>query len=764
MANLRFLLHAALAAAACLWLNLAAAQTETTLGDVLTALHDSGIDVIYSTDLVTPTWPLKAPLESQQALDRAREALAPYGLILQSVSPNRFLVRRAPTPEPPPAPLAPLAEISVYASQYTLGSADVAEPKSISNTEIDQMPGDEANALRATRLLPGVASNGSTLTYIRGSSMQDVLVQFDGVPLSDPFHMKDFQNLLSAFDTSAIGRMDVYSSGYPVRYGTRSAAVIDITPPTTTPGTDFTLGASRQTDEISALGRATDWPLDWIVTLRTNTPREDDRPGNGQTFGVPQLTESIGRVRLHADPDTTFSVGWLLLDDRTALTTVPVEETSTAHYRNEYAWLALDRHWSDTVRSHTTLVVSDAGRSRAGQLQLSDLIDGHVSDNRSVASTALRTDWTYTPEPRWAIDYGAEYSDTSARLRYSRSEYFQEYIASGFDRPVDNSLNADLTPRETAYATWISVRHRWTALEVEIGARLDAEAYEDYAVSRQLSPRVNLRYDITTQWHVYGSWGHFSQAQTPGEWRVEEPQVTPDQSELAVQSALGLAYEVTHATRFSLDAYYKRWTHVMPYYDNTLETATLVPDLWPDRLLITPAASVNEGVEISAHHAFSTTLDGWATYARSRTVDDFPAPDRSIPRSWDQPDAVTTGLNWNGSQAALETVLGWHTGWPRTPFTFEPPTETTPAQFELAPRNSSRWGNFFTLDQRVSWAPSRMQSNFSLWAETLNTTNRRNLCCDRPLAANTALDTTLTQDDIYVHRSFDVGFLLRFHD
>ena len=68
-------------------------------------------------------------------------------------------------------------------------------------------------------------------------------------------------------------------------------------------------------------------------------------------------------------------------------------------------------------------------------------------------------------------------------------------------------------------------------------------------------------------------------------------QVTPDQSELAVQSALGLAYEVTHATRFSLDAYYKRWTHVMPsYYDNTLETATLVPDLWPDRLLDHPGS------------------------------------------------------------------------------------------------------------------------------------------------------------------------------
>ena len=131
------------------------------------------------------------------------------------------------------------------------------------------------------------------------------------------------------------------------------------------------------------------------------------------------------------------------------------------------------------------------------------------------------------------------------------------------------------------------------------------------------------------------------------------------------------------------------------------------------------------------YHAFSTTLDGWATYARSRTVDDFPAPDRSIPRSWDQPDAVS-------HRPQLERLPGsprdgvrlWHTGWPRTPFTFEPPTETTPAQFELAPRNSSRWGNFFTLDQRVSWAPSRMQSNFSLWAETLNTTNRRNLCCD----------------------------------
>ena len=58
-----------------------------------------------------------------------------------------------------------------------------------------------------------------------------MLVRYDGITLVDPFHLKNYQSLISAIDPAGIERIEVFSGGFPVRYGTRSGGVIDITPP-----------------------------------------------------------------------------------------------------------------------------------------------------------------------------------------------------------------------------------------------------------------------------------------------------------------------------------------------------------------------------------------------------------------------------------------------------------------------------------------------------------------------------------------------------
>jgi hypothetical protein len=758
-----------------IWMSATEAQSTPSVVDVLGALRGSGVDVIYSTELVTPSMRLVAPLRSQSTLDRAREALAPYGLILRSIGPDRYVVTRAPpragvapVPLQPPAATAPaqaaseLAEISVYASQYTLGASDTGEPKSFSSVDIDRIPGDQDNALRATRLLPGVANNGSSRAYIRGSPLDDVLVEFDGVPLFDPFHMKDFQSLLSAFDTAAIDRMDVYSGGFPVQYGTRSGAVIDITPRSLSSGYECTVGASKLAYEASSVGSADVWPVDWLATVRNSAPEVAERPGNGRTLGAPQFTESVGRVRWHQGVDTAWTLGWLLLDNRTSLATVPTAETSVARYRDEYVWAAFDANVVEGLHSHTMLALTDAGRTRDGFLRLGGIVSGHVGDDRSFSGAQLRNEWTYRLDPQLTVDYGLEAGESSARLRYGRVEHFNQLIVAAFGRPADNSLHAIVAPEEMTYATWASVRRRWAPLEVELGVRFDAQKYEDFAARQQWSPRINVRYDIATRWHVFGSWGHFTQAQRPEEWRVEEAQAAPDLPELAIHSTLGVAYQSSHQTRFGMEVYRKRWTNVSPYYDNTLQKVTLVPDLIPDRLRLAPGDSQSVGVELSAHRAFSAFLEGWANYTWSRVVDDFSGT--TVLRSWDQPHALASGLTWSNGPAAVETVVGWHRGWPRTPVTFVPGTRFTPPDILLGTRNSARWGNFFTLDLRSSWTKAFARSDFSLWAEATNSTNRRNPCCDRILASASDLDPAVAQPDSWFPRSFDVGFTWRFHE
>ena len=50
----------------------------------------------------------------------------------------------------------------------------------------------------------------------------DVLVRYDGITLLDPFHLKNYQSLISAIDPAGVERIEVFSGGFPVRYGTRS--------------------------------------------------------------------------------------------------------------------------------------------------------------------------------------------------------------------------------------------------------------------------------------------------------------------------------------------------------------------------------------------------------------------------------------------------------------------------------------------------------------------------------------------------------------
>jgi hypothetical protein len=646
-----------------------------------------------------------------------------------------------------------LDEISVYASQYTLGEGVTGEPKSFSSAEIDRIPGDHDNALRATKLIPGVASSGSSRAYIRGSSLDDALVEFDGVALSDPFHVRDFQSLLSAFDTAAVSRMDIYSAGFPVRYGTRSGAVIDITPRSLSSGYENTVGASLLSYSLSSVGTAGQWPLDWLVTLRNSAP------GDGRTLGTPQFTETVGRLRWHTSSDSAWTLGWLMLDDSTSLATIRDEETSKARYRDEYVWTAFDWSVAESLHSHTVLTLSDAGRLRKGALQIYSIVSGHVGDDRSFSRAELRSEWRFMPSRRLNIEYGVEASDTDARLRYNRNEYFQEFIARGFGQPTDNSLRASSSPEELTYAAWAALRHRWSALEAELGVRFDAQAYDGFAASKEWSPRLNLRYDLTSRWHAYGSWGHFTQAQRPEEWRIEEAQGVPDHPELAIHSTLGLAYESSRQTRFSLEVYRKRWTNVSPYYDNTLEKLTLVPDLLPDRVRVAPIASESSGVELSAHRTFSASMDGWAAYSWSHVRDDFPGA--RVLRSWDQPYTLTSGLTWSAGPEATEAVLGWHRGWPRTPFTYIPATAFSPPGVLLADRNSRRWGNYFTLDLRSSWSVPLVGTDFSVWGELTNTTNRHNPCCTRFLTASDT-DATITVPNAWFSRTFDIGFIWRF--
>ena len=232
---------------------------------MLQELEDAGVAVVYSSELLTPQMRAPAVLLGRTPLQRAVEALAANGLELQKIAPGHYAVVRAPERPPPPvAPAAdaPLEEVSVYASRYAIAGGYLAPPQELSTADIDLLPGVNDDALRALRTLPGVATNISARPYIRGSLSEDVLVRYDGVTLLDPFHLKDFQSLISAIDPAAIDRLEIFSGGFPVQFGTRAGGVIDIAAPERSSGYENRAALSLISGGVSSIGKSQTLPLD----------------------------------------------------------------------------------------------------------------------------------------------------------------------------------------------------------------------------------------------------------------------------------------------------------------------------------------------------------------------------------------------------------------------------------------------------------------------------------------------------------------------
>jgi len=695
-----------------------AASRPVTVESLLRQLRTQGIDVIYSSELVPPDMVASPPRSGAPLLDEVREALASHGLVLSQLAANKYVVRMkdSDTSVAPVAGVPPMEEVTVYASRYSIEGRVLAQPRQLQASDIEAVPGSHDDALRALKTLPGLASNASGRPYIRGSLADDVLVRYDGITLLDPFHFKNFQSLVSAIDPAAVERIDVFSGGFPVRYGTRSGGVIDVTAPSSRLGYENRISASLISAGISTMGKADEWPLEWLFALRRSTldlldPIEDD-------FGQPQFSDSIGRLRW-SDADGAWTFGWLLLDDQLELGASDEEEDADASYRDEYIWLARDHEFDAALRTRATAIVTSSNRHRVGTLDQPGVAVGDVDSETEYDRIEINNDWTWQPGKDMTWTFGGEAAVSRAEYLYTRHASYDPVIAAAFGRATSNDLTFAVDPKVFTYALYSAARRRWKSYEAELGLRLDGEHYNLGGDHTQISPRLNLRYDVNDRLRVYTSIGRFSQAQHVEEWRVEEAQQTADAAQVSIHSILGVTWEPGPATRWGVEAYTKRWTTISPYFDSRLDPLSLTPDLQPDRIRIAPDTSEASGLELSAHHEFSERLSARGTMSWARVADDSPAGDQV--RSWDQSLALTAGASWQASRWNASVFGGWHRGWPRTPLQLDPLT--------LGERNSARWRDFYTLDLRGSYVWPQKYGDFSLVLELTNATNRANDCC-----------------------------------
>ena len=85
----------------------------------------------------------------------------------------------------------------------------------------------ERDLFRTLMTLPGVTfvSDFTSALYVRGGSPDQNLVLLDNMVLYNPFH---FGGFLSTFMIDAVESVEFLTGGFPVRYGNRLSAVLDV--------------------------------------------------------------------------------------------------------------------------------------------------------------------------------------------------------------------------------------------------------------------------------------------------------------------------------------------------------------------------------------------------------------------------------------------------------------------------------------------------------------------------------------------------------
>ncbi len=723
------------------------------LSAALDELQRSGLRVVYSSALVTPGMRVLQDPGRGVPEQIACILLAEHGLALSPIRPGVFAVVRAdPIASPAPAQdlppeeveAAPLEEVEVFASRYRVAPRNDSGAAELKREDIEALPGLDQDVLRVTRYLPGTATNGvSSRPYVRGGRQNELAVYYDGIPLFEPFHFKDFQGLLGVLDPAVVGSLDFYSGVLPARFGDRLSGALDIVPRAA--GTDDTwiFGLSPLFASAVTSGRSDSRGIEWLGAARTSVVGLvlDDLDAR---VGDPDFSDALVRVAMPVGDKGKLVAGWMLLDDALDFQRDDDSERARASYRDGTGWLRGEFSLDDTLNLHAALSHTERHTTRRGSITRNNTV-GSVDDVRRHDATTARVELLgRSGNSHWVA--GIEAQHYASEYEYRGEATFEPRFAAAFGRPAAFSFAQDLAVGGDEYAAYLF--DAWelsAALTLNAGLRWDAQRYDGFSDS-QLSPRLALEYEPNERWRLRAALGRMYQAERPDELQIQDAESVFHAVQRADQAVLSLERRVGRDWSLRIEAFQKRIADPLPIYENLLDALVPLPELEVDRVRVAPQASLAYGVETTLRWQPAERWAGWMAYSWTESEDEFPGFKRA--RTWDQRNAVNAGLSWTRRPWQLSGTVQWRSGWRRNALELADPAT---GALVLAPRNSLAYPRVVSVDLRATWTLPLRASALHFYADIGNAANRQTPCC-----TNYALEETAGVWSL--HRDYDSTF------
>ena len=418
----------------------------------------------------------------------------------------------------------PLEELMVGASRYDMTGDFQHSNAYFTRSEVEHLSDLGGDPVRAVHRLPGAAAGGvSARSYVRGGDNDEMIYLLDGMRLTDPFHARDFQSVFSTIDHRAISSIQVYSGGFPAKYGDSLSGVMLIEPRAPDARLHHELGLSTLSASALTSGTFNEGQGEWLASMRRGTvdllldPKRG-KPLYGSLYG--HLGVQLGRLG-------SVSINGLASEDNiVAIVTNDAEEQERARSdtENGQIWIKFETDWTDNLRSETLISSARFTNARHGIEDDAEEIVGYVDDVRTLDVLGLKQEWAWLLSDRHLMNWGFEAEGLSAAYRYSSSVELYGFLAS-FEG-VSSSVQREVVtfPTSRTYSLHVSDRVSFGSSAVaEFGLRWDKQTHlPTESGEHQISPRLSLLYQLGPRSNVRASWGRFFQSQGLLQLQVED--------------------------------------------------------------------------------------------------------------------------------------------------------------------------------------------------------------------------------------------------
>lgn len=694
------------------------------LSDLIAELQSQGYTIVYSNSFVHRGMRVEV---DEPTIEGLQQLLPGFGLRLEQSGAIWLVVEGEPVADQVGEPAAPdaaslLENVIVTGSLYRYQQMESSgSSRRMSAEDMQLEPNLASDALRVSTRLPGVSSVGiSAKPRIRGGLQDELLVIQDGVELLEPFHLADYHSAYSAIDYLTIESIDIYTGGFPSRYGNRMSGVMDISNQWASEDYDTDIGVSSFSTFIHTRGEFGErTPMKWLLSARQGD-LSDLTDYLQSESGNPEYRDAAARFSVDFNERKQLSGGVQYGDDDVNFG--DAEENASSNVDSVYVWARYDRRYNEKLRSSLSASWVDFQRKRSQFSPFEEDKGGFLDHDQDVERLALRNDYSALwgnslLEFGWQADYGeAHYRHRSLIDRGELAHII------GTEQEVNRDIN--LKPDGFSGGVYLAGEFDLSdKLTVQPSVRWDVQDYYlDMGKKEQFSPRIGILYQFSDRLRGRLNLGRFYQPEALQELQVLDGEVEFFRPQSSDQLVVGVEYESKRITA-TAEFYYKEYHDQKRRYENMFNPFVLLPELEPDRVALEPDKAEAMGVDLELRYRLGDSLSGWVRYSYMDADDRING--EWVPRRWSQSNTAHLALLWQRGEFSLSTSLAWHNGWRSSKLPpVVPPDTVIPTESVL---NNAHLRDFYSVDlsARYAWTlgPTRLQ----IFADISNVLDRKNV-------------------------------------